>query len=309
MDADLTVVAARAIAEMLVMVAVGIAGVRAGIIGDAETGALTRFMMNITCPAMILASYMQAFEPSKARMLAMAAGMGAVIHIAGILLSHVAIRPSKTPDWQVERMAVVYGNVGFMGIPLMNAMFGSEAVFYLSGMILMFSVFIWSHGLILMTGRTDKKSMLNVLKSPNMICIAAGIAIYLCRIPVPDIVRAPLDSIGSCTTPVAMVVSGSIIARSSFAQALGNRRTYFVCALRLFAVPAAVFAVVRLLGLPHMVALTAFTAAACPVGAMVTMFAVEHGKNSAYASGLFTVSTVVSLLSIPALTALYGVLS
>ena len=308
MDTSLTMVAATAIGKMLIMVIVGFAGVKLGILGETETSAITKTVLNVTCPMLILASYMQPFDPAKAKGLLLALALGVLIHVVGIVLDMLVIRKKGNPDWQIERMAVVYGNVGFMGIPLMSAMFGSEAVFYLSTICLVYNFLIWTHGLLLMTGKMDKASLKKVFISPNIACMAVGLIIFLCRIPVPDIIASPVSSIGNCTTPLAMIASGAIIARSSIGDALKNKRLYFVSALRLFAVPAIVFVCMRALHIPYMVALTAFTAAACPLGAMVTMFAVEHKRNAPYASGIFTFTTILSLITIPALIALYGMI-
>ena len=308
MDTSLTMVAATSIGKMLIMVIVGFAGVKLGILGETETGAITKTVLNVTCPMLILASYMQPFDPAKAKGLLLALALGVLIHVVGIVLGMLVIRKNGNPDWQIERMAVVYGNVGFMGIPLMSAMFGSEAVFYLSTICLVYNFLIWTHGLLLMTGKMDKASLKKVFISPNIACMAVGLIIFLCRIPVPDIIASPVSSIGNCTTPLAMLASGAIIARSSLKGALKNPRLYFISALRLFAVPAIVFVCVRALHVPYMVALTAFTAAACPLGAMVTMFAVEHKCNAPYASGIFTFTTILSLITIPALIALYGMI-
>ena len=308
MDTNLTMVAATAIGKMLIMVIIGYAAVKLRIFGETETNAITKTVLNVTCPMLILASYMQPFDPAKAKGLLLALALGVLIHIVGIAIGYAVIRREGNPNWQVERMAVTYGNVGFMGIPLMSAMFGSDAVFYLSTICLVYNFLIWTHGLLLMTGKLDKASLKKVFISPNIACMAAGLIIFLCRIPVPEIIASPISSIGNCTTPLAMLASGAIIARSSLGEALKEKRLYLISALRLFAVPAVVFAFVRLLHVPYMVALTAFTAAACPMGAMVTMFAAEHKRNAPYASGIFTFTTVLSLITIPALIAVYGMI-
>ncbi|MBQ3661063.1 MAG: AEC family transporter, partial [Firmicutes bacterium] len=159
MDTNLTMVAAIAIGKMLVMVIVGFAAAKIHILGETETNAVTKTVLNVTCPMLILASYMQAFDPTKALGLLIALGLGVLIHVAGIVLANLTIRKEGNPNWQVERMAIVYGNVGFMGIPLMSAMFGPDAVFYLSTICLVYNFMIWSHGLLLMTGKMDKASL------------------------------------------------------------------------------------------------------------------------------------------------------
>ena len=308
MDTNLTMIAAGAIGKMMVMAAIGFAGYKLRLIGNAERDGLTKFLLNIICPMLILASYMQGYDPEKTKGLFLSLGMGVVIHLIGIVLGMIFIQKKDNPDWQVERMAIVYGNVGFMGMPLMSAMFGIDAIFYLSAINLVYVFLIWTHGVLLMTGSMDRSNLKKVFLSPNMICMAVGILIYALRVQVPDFIQSPISSISNCVTPLAMIISGAIIAGSNFSDALKHKRLYLVTVLRLFAVPAITAVLVRVLHVPYMVALITFTAAACPMGSMVTMFSIEHKRNPAYASGIFTVTTVLSLITIPALIALYGMI-
>ena len=287
MDTNLTAIAAKAIGQMMIMVVIGIGGYKLGLIGDKERDALTKFLLNLICPMLILNSYMQGYDPEKTRGLFLSLAMGVLIHVIGILLGMIVIRKENNPDWQVERMAIVYGNVGFMGMPLMSAMFGIDAIFYLSAINLVYVFLIWTHGVLLMTGSMDRSNLKKVFISPNMICMAIGILIYALRIPVQQFIASP-------------------IASSNFAEALKHKRLYLVTVMRLFAVPVLSAVCLRVLHIPYMVALITFTAAACPMGSMVTMFAIEHKKNPGYASGIFTITTVLSLITIPALIALYG---
>ena len=286
MDTNLTAIAAKAIGQMMIMVVIGIGGYKLGLIGDKERDALTKFLLNLICPMLILNSYMQGYDPEKTK---------------GLFLS-LAMRSTC----QSGLFSFVYGNVGFMGMPLMSAMFGIDAIFYLSAINLVYVFLIWTHGVLLMTGSMDRSNLKKVFISPNMICMAIGILIYALRIPVPQFIASPIASISNCVTPLAMLISGAIIASSNFAEALKHTRLYLVTVMRLFAVPVLSAVCLRVLHIPYMVALITFTAAACPMGSMVTMFAIEHKKNPGYASGIFTVTTVLSLITIPALIALYG---
>ena len=270
MDTNLTAIAAKAIGQMMIMVIIGIGGYKLGLIGDKERDALTKFLLNLICPMLILNSYMQGYDPEKTKGLFLSLAMGVLIHVIGILLGMIVIRKENNPDWQVERMAIVYGNVGFMGMPLMSAMFGIDAIFYLSAINLVYVFLIWTHGVLLMTGSMDRSNLKMVFISPNMICMAIGILIYALRIPVPAFIASPIASISNCVTPLAMLISGAIIASSNFAEALKHKRLYLVTVMRLFAVPVLSAVCLRVLHIPYMVALITFTAAACPMGSMVT---------------------------------------
>ena len=110
MDTNLTAIAASAIGKMMIMVLVGIGGYKIGLIGDTERDALTRFLLNLICPVLILNSYMQGYDPEKTKGLFLSLAMGVLIHLIGIIVGMITIKKDGNPDWQVERMAIVYGN-------------------------------------------------------------------------------------------------------------------------------------------------------------------------------------------------------
>ncbi|MCF0149936.1 MAG: AEC family transporter [Firmicutes bacterium] len=308
MDITLMTVAMNAIIKMLLMVLVGFMGYKIGFIDEKDTDSITRMLSNILCPATLLASYFKEFETEKARSLFMAIGMGLLIHLLSILISKVAIRKKNNPDWEVEQLIVTFGNMGFMGIPLIQAMFGEDGVFLQSGILLVANIMLWSYGVMVFAGKADKKGLVKMLLSPNILCIAVGMIVYFGRIPVPALIKTPIVAIGDCMTPVAMIVSGAIVAANNLSDTLKNKRSYLVMALRLIAAPLAMVPFFYLLGTDHLLAVVSFTAAGCPAAAMVAVLSRQYGKNESYASGLFTVTTLLSLLTIPAMLAVYSII-
>ncbi|NMA93978.1 MAG: hypothetical protein GX975_04865 [Clostridiales bacterium] len=308
MNSDLAISAAKSVGEILIMVVLGYGGYKLGFLNEESEAVLTNTMTKIFSPMMLLASYFTKYDPARARGFLFSLGLGLIMHLLAALIALIAIRSRDNPDFQVERLSVIYGNVGFMGLPLVYAIFGPEAVIYQSGIILVFNILIWSHGVMVMSGRMDAKGIRKALLSPNIICIILGIIVYIMRLDVPQIIASPVTIIGNCTTPVAMIVAGSLIARSNMVEILKNKRVYLVCALSLIVLPLALIPVLRLANAPEMVSLTTFTAAACPAAVLVSVFAIEHGRNASYASGIFAVSTLLSMATIPAMIYLYTII-
>lgn len=308
MDITLMTVAMNAIVKMLLMVLGGYMAYKIGFINEKDTDSITKLLSNVLCPATLLASYFKEFDSARATGLFMAMGMGILIHLVGIIISRIAIRTKGNPDWEVEQLTVTFGNMGFMGIPLIQAMFGEEGVFLQSGILLIANIALWSYGVMVFTGKANKAGIKKMLLSPNIVCIAIGMVIYFGRIPVPELISIPVKNIGDCMTPVAMIVSGAIVAANNITDTLKNKRAYWVMGLRLFAAPLAMVPFFYLLGTDHMLSVVSFTAAACPAAAMVAVLARQNGKNASYASGLFTVTTLLSLVTIPAMIALYSII-
>ncbi len=305
MGPDLGITAAKSVGEIIIMVTLGYGGYKLGFLNEKSETVLTDVMVKVFSPMLLLSSYFSKYDPARAKGLLISLGFGLLIHFLGALIARIAIRSQSNSNIQVERMSITYGNVGYMGLPLVYAIFGSEAVFYQSSIILVFNLLLWSHGVMVMSGKVDAKGIRDVLLSPNILCIFVGIIIYSLRIDVPQIIASPISKIGNCTTPVAMIISGCIIARSDIAKVLKNKRVYLICILRLFALPLALLPLLRLISAPEMVSLTTFTAASCPVAVMVPVFAVKYGRTASYASGIFALSTLLSMISIPTMIYLY----
>lgn len=306
MDTNLTLIAATAIGKMMVMVLVGMLAVKINVLDEKMTDGLKNVVMNILMPAVLLSSYFQEYSAEKARGLIMAIGYGIIMQASAIIIASLCIRKGSSPNWEVERMAIIYGNVAFMGIPLMSAMLGQESVFYLSGTIVAFNIFLWTHGVAMMTGKVDRKNFIKIFLSPNVVCIILGAILYFGRIPLSELITQPISNLGACVTPVSMIVSGAVIIRSDFKKILTNLRVYFVTALKLFVCPIVLMILFKFMNTPYMIAITTVVAAACPTATLVTMFALQYGKNAEHASGIFTLATTLSLVTIPAIVALYG---
>jgi predicted permease len=302
----LTLVAGNAIIRIMIMVLVGIIFTKLGIIDEKITAAASTLLLMVINPINLLSSYLGGYDAEKAKGLFISMGLCVVMMLFAIAESFIAVKKGA-PDWEVERACITFGNLGFMGIPIVTAIVGSEAVFYMSTLILIQNVFMWTYGIMLMSGESaGKDTFRKILHIPTIICILIGMVIFFTRIPVPEIVSAPLKSIAGSTTPVAMIISGSIIARSNLKEVFGHARILLISAIRLIISPLLMLLVLKLLPLPQLLSLTVFIAAGTPSATNNNIFAVRYGKNAGYATGIFTMTTFACMFTIPALVILYN---
>ena len=200
----------------------------------------------------------------------------------------------------MEKLALVYSNCGFFGIPLVSSIFGTEGVFYLTAYLTAFNVLLWTHGLLAMGERFDLKTLWKKLMTPAILAVVTGVICFLLRIHLPEILTYPLGLIANMNTPLAMIVAGANLAQADLLKCLKKPRVSF---LRLLVLPALSLLLLWVLhitiSLDFTIAFTVFIASACPVGAVSIMFAERFGKDSSYATELFVVTTVLSLLTIP----------
>lgn len=291
---------------MFVLLGVGFLLYKLKFLDDESTRRLSDIVITIINPIIIFNAYQTDFRPELAKGLLYAMILAFFCQTVLVIIAKLVVRKTSE-DFQVERFAVGYSNCAFMGIPLVNAAFGAEGVFYLTSFITAFNVFMWTHGVILMSGkRQSPRSLLKILVSPAMISIVLGLVFFLTGLRMPEIIQQPLDYLGAMNTPLAMLVSGATIAKAGLLSGVKNPRIYYLQAFKLLITPillAAIIVPTELLGVSPLVVNTVIIAAAAPTASSTIMFSYKFGKNEKYASNHFAISTIISMATIPAVMA------
>ena len=165
---------------------------------------------------------------------------------------------------------------------------------------------LWSHGVIVMSGKADRRSVKKVFTSPTILAIVAGVLCFLFQIQIPEMADEPLEMIAGMNTPMAMIVAGVNIAQTDLLQCLKRWRLYWLCAVRLLVMPGVLVGIFLLFPGQSMVKTIMVLASACPAGVTGSLFAVRYGKDAGYASELFALSTVLSVATVPLMMLLCG---
>lgn len=291
---------------MFILLGAGFLLYKLKFLDDDSTRRLSDIVITIINPIIIFNAYQTDFRPELAKNLLIAMILAFSCQTVLVLAAKLVVRGSRA-DFQVERFAAGYSNCAFMGIPLVDAAFGAEGVFYLTSFITAFNVFMWTHGVILMSGeKLSPKQLLKILASPAMISIALGLVFFLTGIRMPEIIQQPLDYLGSMNTPLAMLVSGATIAKAGLLSGIKNPRIYYLQSFKLLIIPillAAAIVPLELIGASPLVVNTVLIAAAAPTASSTIMFSYKFGKNEKYASNHFAISTVISIVTIPVVMA------
>lgn len=296
---------------MFILLAVGYFLYRGKLLGDETTQQLSNIAISIINPIVIFNAYQREFVPEMLRGLIFALALGFLAQGILVLSGFIIVR-KKHRDFEVERFALGYSNCAFMGIPLVQASFGAEGVFYLTAFITAFNVFMWTHGAILMSGKKlNGKGLLKIALSPAILAIVLGLVCFFTGLRLPGAIQQPLDYLGAMNTPLAMLVSGATIAKSGLLGAFKSRRVYFIQAFKLVVVPILLVALLvpaEIFGVSSVIVRTILIAAAAPTASATIMFAYKYGKNTETASNHFALSTVLGILTMPLIMFLAGML-
>lgn len=290
---------------MAFLIAAGIVCYKAKIITNEVSRGLSDIALKVATPALLISSFQREPQPEEMKRLGYAAILAVLAILLSAVIGYLAVRRGKNYPKDdngrlaIERFSAIYSNCAFMGIPLINGLYGEEGVFYLTAFYAVFNIAVWTHGIVMIKGDTGIRQVLKALSSPALIGIAIGIMLFFFGLTLPDFIKQTLDYAGAMTTPLGMLVAGAAIAQSNLAAALKKRRIYWVSALRLIIIPLATIGLFKLLPYDETVMGITVAASACPAAAICTMFAVSYNKDSLYAGELFAVSTTLSMVTLP----------
>ncbi len=315
----LSVICIKQIAVMFILVFLGILCGKIGLIDKETNSKLSRFVLEVVNPVLIFMSYQQEFEARLLSGLGIAVLLAFAAHGIMIFLLKLLYRGKDSDDADVEKFAAVYSNCAFMGIPLINGLFGAEGVFYLTGYVTVFNILVWTHGVISFGGREQKTSLKKVISSPAIIGTVLGLVTFLIRPLISEIsfpaavtetVRAFLsaaDYVGGMNTPLAMLCAGVTVSTTALGEHIRDRGVYRAAALRLIVCPVVFWAVFRWFPVPETVFMVVMAAVGCPAAATGTMFAIRYKKRPEKAAVIFAVTTLLSAVTLPLMVMLGSV--
>ncbi len=267
---------------------------------------ISALIVNVASPMLIISS-IAGVEGSNKSIVFLMIGAGILMYIGFIILGKVINRifPFPKKDWPVYECMVVFANTGFMGYPVLLDVFGQEAVFYASLIHMAFNFFVYTYAIMCLTKGDDSEFKLNFkqLLTPGIILIFVGIFIYLFDIQLPSVLMDTINSVGSLTAPLSMMMIGSSLAVYPIKDSFTDWRSYVFAFVRLMIVPFVTMIMCRLLHIDAYYANITIITNAMPVGSMVLMLATQYNANVKIVTRNIVVSTLLSVITIPIVVA------
>ena len=293
-------------AIFLILGFIGFLAAKFGILTDHTKEGLNNLLLNIATPALIISSLHRDYTPERAKGLAYAFLLCLIYYAVAIGLSRLSIRKSDQYDYRVLRYAATYPNCGYIGLPLVQGILGSEAVFYVSVAIMTMNLLAFTHGVALYRGDDGEKKKLREFFSPIIVSIFIGLAIFLFRIPVPAVISEPIDMLAQANTPVAMLIAGSLAYQIDIRHLTNVRQIIKGSLLKLIVIPLIFMLALRLIPGNSMIKLVAFITSSCSTATTTMMLAIRYKRDELLAVNLIAVTTVLCAVTIPLLLALAG---
>ena len=296
------------IAVLFLIMSLGFLLVKTKVLKSADSRILSMVLIWLINPAVVLKAFQIDFTPEVRDRFLLAAGVAVAVNLLLMLITWGYGKLLKLDA--VERASIMYSNAGNLVIPLVSAILGDEWVIYASAFMCVQLAFLWTHGQA-QIGGSGGNSWKKILLNANLIAIVIGVVMLLTGLRLPPVIRNVCGQLGGTIGPISMIMLGMLLADVKWKELLTQLRNWLVMTLKMVITPAVVLLVLKLSGVTGLVGdgktivYISFMAVITPCATTVTQLAQMYRNRPAYASALNAMTTVISIVSMPLMTALY----
>ena len=272
---------------------------------------LTNVILYVGQPALIVVSLIRPYDAEVMKTALGVLVFSFVMHSVFFGLSMLFFKNAEEQKKRVYRFGCIFANSGYMGIPLIMTLFGSDAAIYPTFYIIGFNFFCWSLGALIYSGDKSYISPRKMFLNPATIPTYIGLIFFLLPIDayVPRFIVEPLDMLRNIVAPLSMMIVGLRLADMKLKGAFKDANLFIALAVKLILFPVVAWGIVKLVSLTglysnDMTTAVVLISAACPCATMTSMFAEKFHGDSITASMFVSLSTVLSIVTMPVVSLL-----
>ena len=298
---------------LFLLIVIGYILRRVRAVPDNTAVVLSKLENNVFVPALVLGTFMTNFTVdsfSNAGTFIVGGTVVAAISIpAAIIISRICSKDGYIRN--LFTYGLSFSNFGFVGNAVVMAIFPAVFADYLIFVIpLWFMIYVWGVPILLIPSDEEKKGISSRLKAfvnPMFIAMFVGIILGISGFgaKLPNFVSSSVNTLGSCMSPIAMILTGITVAETDLKKMLGNVSVYVVSAIRLIAFPLVAIGILAFVNVPYPIAVCSVCALAMPLGLNTIVVPKAYGLDSTVASGMALVSHAFSCVTIPAVFVLF----
>lgn len=282
---------------MFLLMIMGLILAKTGLLTEQGSKDIANILLYTVIPCVIIRSYITDFTVGKLKGLLLSAILAMIAFAVSIAVSYLLYRMRRP----VDNFGTAFCNAGFIGIPLITAVFGSEAAFYVASFASILNLLQWTYGIVIITGRKDLINLKKVFVNPVMISLVIGLCLFFTGIRLPQIIDSTMAGVAALNTPAAMIVLGYYLSCSRIRDLFLNPSLYAASAVRLLLIPAVTLLALYLIPAGHgQIGMITLIAAATPVGTNTAIFAQKFGQDYERSVCMVCLSTVLSIVTLPA---------
>jgi len=296
---------------LFLLMAVGFYCYKKGIITDETSKKISAIVVNIANPAMILTGCMSD-EKIEGRELLMVAVIVVSIYVVLMLLATCMPHLLKVEKESrgTYRNMTIFSNIGFMGFPVIAALYGSGALLYASLFTIPFNVLIYTYGIAVMLPESEQKEKqkmpLSRIFNVGVIACIITMIVYLLKIPVPAFIKSTTTHLSNLTAPLSMMVIGASMATMDLKKMFTDVKLLIFSVIKLLVIPLVGVLIIRQFVDNSVICGVCMIMLATPVGSMTAMLAQQYDGDYEMASRGVALTTVLSVVTMPLVSMILG---
>lgn len=286
-----------------IIMIIGYACYKKNVIDQNASRAITFLVVNIANPALILSGSINREGKVEGKLLGMTIVLAIVVYIVLMILAFVTTFLLNVPKKNagVYRVMTIFSNIGFMGFPVIQALYGNEALLLASIFLFPYNILIYTYGIKEMKKDKNQKTTLqlsNILNIGVVSCIIS-ILIYFTGIEMPSFVKSTVTNLSNLTAPLSMIAIGVSLAQIDLKSLFLDMRLILFSILKLLVIPVISLFVISKFIDNEVLLGVCMVMLATPVGSMTAMLAQQYEGDSELASRGVALTTILSVVTIP----------
>ena len=291
---------------MFLLIAVGYVLFKGKLVSVEGSRTLSNILLYAVSPCLILNAYSIERTPERVRGVLISFALAAVGLLLSIAVSRLVFGTGgRKETHSLEHFGTAFSNAGFIGIPLVQAALGEQAVLYVSAYVAFLNILQWTYGVVVITQSQEAIRPGKIFQNPVILSMVLSMLIFFFRIPLPDVLDKTIAYIGNINAPVAMMILGVYLAQTDLLSIFRIPRLYLAAFFRLIVIPLLTIALFCLVPDTFYEAkMATLIAASAPIGANVALFAQLNGKDYTYAVKEVCLCTLLCLFTMPVVMSL-----
>lgn len=291
------------------LIAIGFLLVRKGIITIEVEKAFTFMLLNIAIPALVIKSFNIEYSPEMMDLGIQVLKLAFIFTLATIIFNHLLVYKVKNKDKRkVMRYTNALTNCGFMGLPVVYQVYGSEGTFFASMFYVVVVLIMWTYGMSIFYDKFGKREIKGMIFNPNMTSVYIGLCIFIFSIDIPVLAENMIDSVGGITTPLAMFIIGARIGRVKLADMFNDNLVYFSTFIKLIFFPLIMIITLSFIEMDPVIEGVCLIYASLPPPAIAVVIANQFDCEVDFTSKIVVMTHLFSLLTIPLMFAIFELL-
>jgi len=281
-----------------------------GIFKQSDAKKLIDLLFNVILPIAIIHTFMT-MEYSKEHIkgILIAFVCAFATHFFGAVVSKFTFRKYSLKEQGIYHYAIILSNAAFLALPLAKSVIGNEGIFYCSVYVAVFNMIAFTLGIYEISGHEAKIDFKKLIFNPGSISVIIGLPLYFLQLDIPRFIEYPMELVGNCNSPLAMIVFGTFLANSSFKNMFAKKEIYFVSFLRLIFIPVCMLGLFYLCGVRGNLLVAMLISASAPTATNTAMYAAKYDNDTALGSELAAQSSILSIATMPVIVALATVVN